>query len=432
VWYHRCRATSAARASPALRRGFPVKAATVRQLRDHQLTSAAPTLSAEPPQIIFGSPVIGEEEIAEVVDTLRSGWWGTGPKTEAFEQQMAAFVGQRFAVGTNSGTAAMHLALRAMGVGAGDEVITTPLTFVATANVIEHCGAKPVFVDVHSDSGTIDPELVAAATTARTKAVLPVHYAGALADVPEIRRRLPDLAILVDAAHCVEGRYPDGSSSAAGGATATAYSFYVTKNVATGEGGMLVTGDEAIAARARAERLHGMSDDAWSVQSGQRRRRSYELLSPGFKFNMTDLQASLGIHQLARVTSTLARRAQLWDRYNEALQGLPGVTLPPLSTRIAAPDGHARHLYTVWLDWQALAIDRQELVSRLSAGGIGIGWHFPAVHLQTYYRDRYGYVPGAFPVAERIAERTVSLPLSARLTDAEAERVLEAFRAALP
>jgi dTDP-4-amino-4,6-dideoxygalactose transaminase len=390
-----------------------------------RLAAEIPELQTAAP-IIFGAPFIGEEEIAEVVHTLRSGWLGTGPKTHQFEFQFADLLQRRHAIGTNSGTAALHLALKGLEVGPGDEVITTPLTFVATANVIEHCGATPVFVDVKPHDGNIDPEQVAAAVTERTKAVIPVHYAGALADVHGIRRLLPDMPIVVDAAHCVEAKYPDGATSAGAGATCTAFSFYVTKNIVTGEGGMLVTDDDAIAARARVEGLHGLENDAWKRYTTNNGAGVYELGYAGFKYNMTDIQASLGIHQLARVGRTLARRTQLWARYNEALSGAEGIELLPVSEAAAGPEDHARHLYTILVDWNALRLNRRKLISTLKQEGIGVGWHFPPLHLQKYYVERYGYRAGMFPVAERISSSTVSLPLSARVTDDEAERITSA------
>jgi dTDP-4-amino-4,6-dideoxygalactose transaminase len=376
--------------------------------------------------IIFGRPYIGEEEIAEVVDTLRSGWLGTGPKTKRFEFRFATYVNSSFAIATNSGTAALHLALDALGVGPGDEILTTPLTFVATANVAEHCGATPVFADVRPYDGNIDPSAVARAVTPATKAVIPVHYAGAAADVPAIRHGHPEIPIVVDAAHAVETTYAEGASSSGHGATFTAFSFYVTKNLVTGEGGMLVTDDEHLAETARVRSLHGLDNDAWKrYASGF--YGEYELQYPGFKYNMTDLQASLGIHQLERIERAWSRRAEIWERYNHAFTSLPGVTIPPVSLA----DGlgrHARHLYTLWLDWHELGFDRRHFVVALKDLGIGTGWHFRALHLQRHYREKYDYAPGDFPVAEWIADRTVSLPLSAALSDADVDRVIAAVR----
>jgi dTDP-4-amino-4,6-dideoxygalactose transaminase len=390
-------------------------------------------MSAEPeelPPVVFGAPLIGEAEIAEVIDTLRSGWIGTGPKTARFEQEFARFLGADLAIATNSCTAALHLALTALGVGSGDEVITTPMTFVATANVIEHCGATPVFADVRAWDGNIDPDEIDRRISTRTKAIIPVHYAGRVADVPEIHRRHPDIPIVVDAAHAVEAEYWDGSSSAAAGATCSAYSFYVTKNLTTGEGGMLVTGDEALAADARIRRLHGLDNDAWK-RYARGAFGSYGLRFPGFKYNMTDIQAALGIHQLRRLMRSHARRRAIWDRYNDAFADLPGVQIPPGALALDDGSRHALHLYALWVDWDEAGITRQDLVTGLRDLGIGTGWHFPAVHVQRYYRETYGYEPGSYPIAESIGERTLSIPMSAALTDEQVDRVIASVRSVL-
>jgi len=384
-----------------------------------------PQLVPEP--IIFGAPLIGEEEIAEVVDTLRSGWLGTGPKTKQFEAEFAEYVGGRHAVATNSCTAALHLALAGLGVGPGDEVITTPMTFVATANVIEHCGATPVFADVRESDGNIDPDRASERVTSRTKAILPVHYAGAAADVRTLRDRHADLPIVVDAAHSVELLDEHGDSSAQGAATCAAYSFYVTKNMTTAEGGMLVTNDADLAADARIRSLHGLDADAWRrYESGH--YRSYETVTPGFKYNMTDVQAALGLHQLARLDASHARRCEIWDRYNEAFIGVDGLEIPPASLQPNSDRRHARHLYTLWFPWDESGMKRERVVDALASLGIGVGWHFRAVHLHAFYRNRYGYELGDFPVAERISRRTLSLPLSAALTDVQVDRVIDAVR----
>jgi dTDP-4-amino-4,6-dideoxygalactose transaminase/glycosyltransferase involved in cell wall biosynthesis len=375
--------------------------------------------------VVFGAPLVGEEEIEEVVRTLRSGWLGTGPKTRRFEHEFADFVGSRYAVATNSCTAALHLALLAYGVGPGDEVVTSPMTFVATANAIEHCGATPVFADVDELDCNIDRDEVARRVTSRTKAILPVHYAGAVCDVPALREQHPGLPIVVDAAHAIEATYKDGARSAQNGASCAAYSFYVTKNVTTGEGGMFVTDDEEMASNVRCRGLHGVDQDAWKRHS-DRGYRSYEAVCPGFKYNMTDLQASLGLHQLARIESTHARRSAIWARYNEAFLDLPGVEVPPIALEPDRSGRHARHLYTLWIDWDVLGLERRDFVEALTGYGIGVGWHFRAVHLQPYYRERYGYEPGAFPVAERIGHKTISIPMSPALTDEQVNRVIAA------
>jgi len=386
-----------------------------------------PVEVAEP--IVFGSPAIGEEEIEEVVDTLRSGWLGTGPKTKRFEREFAEYVGCEYAVATNSCTAALHLALAALGVGPGDEVVTTPLTFVATANVIEHCRATPIFADVLREDGNIDPNRVDAVVGRRTKAILPVHYTGAPARVRQLRNRNPDLPIVVDAAHAVELEYPDGSSSAAAGATCAAYSFYVTKNLTTAEGGMLVTEDEDLAHDVRIRSLHGLDRDAWRrYAGGPAAHRTYEAVTAGFKYNMTDLQASLGLHQLARIARSHARRCEIWDRYNEAFADLRGIEVPPVSLQPRPNFRHARHLYTLWFDWEELGLDRRAVVESLAERGVGVGWHFRAVHLHPFYREKYGFEPGSFPVAEEISDRTLSIPLSPAVTDAQVDRVIAAVR----
>ena len=403
--------------------------ASPRSLTGHETALRSTPLPAEIDPIVFGAPAIGEEEIDEVVDTLRSGWLGTGPKTKRFEQEFAEYVGCEHAVATNSCTAALHLALAGLGVGPGDEVITTPLTFVATANVIEHCGATPVFVDVHPYDGNIDPARVDEAVTERTKAILPVHYTGASARVQQLRNRHPDIPIVVDAAHSVELVYPDGSSSAAAGATCAAYSFYVTKNLTTAEGGMLVTEDEGLAQDVRIRSLHGLDSDAWRrYADGPGAHRTYEAVTPGFKYNMTDLQASLGLHQLARIARSHIRRCEIWDRYNDAFAELRGIEIPPVSFQPRRDRRHARHLYTLWFDWDELGLERAAVVDALADAGIGVGWHFRAVHLHQFYREQYGYEPGSFQVAERISDRTMSIPMSAAVTDSQADRVIAAVR----
>jgi dTDP-4-amino-4,6-dideoxygalactose transaminase len=392
--------------------------------------AAAELKLVEPPgpdPIVFGAPAIGEEEIREVVDTLRSGWLGTGPKTRAFEAEFSRYVGTNHAVGTNSGTAALHLALLGLGLGPGDEVITTPLTFVATANVIEHVGATPVFVDVDPADGNISPAAVAAAVTPRTRAILAVHYLGALVDIAGLRRAAPGLPIVLDAAHAVEGSRGDGTS--AEGGVCACYSFYVTKNLVTGEGGMLATDDEDLAAFARVASLHGLDSDAYRRYSGSG-YRSYEMVMPGFKYNMTDIQASLGLHQLRRLEDMRVTRSRLWSQYLEGLDGIEGVTIPPVALDPEA-EAHARHLFTIWIDWEARGLCRESFVQAMHEQGIGTGWHFKAVHQHHYYADRYRLPAGHAPVAEAISDQTVSLPLSAQLDEGSIERIVEAVENAL-
>lgn len=370
----------------------------------------------------FAPPAIGAEEMAEVMATLQSGWLSTGPRVRQFERAFADYVGARHAVAVNSCTAALHLSLIVSGVGAGDEVVTTPLTFCATANTVIHTGATPVFADVDPVTWNLDPAAAEQALTDRTRAIIPVHYAGRPADAGAFRRLAASrgLRLIDDAAHCVEGV----SNAGKVGATAdlTCFSFYATKNLTTGEGGMLTTNAEPWASDARVASLHGMSRDAWAryTRSGS---AQYDVVMPGFKYNMPDLMAALGIHQLARIESHLLRREAIWRRYDEAFADLPLTRPAP----IAEGERHARHLYTVLVEpdsgWQ-----RDDLARALRESGIATSVHFMAVHLFSYYADRYGLARGMFPVAERISASTLSLPLSPAMTEHDVDAVIDAVR----
>lgn len=373
--------------------------------------------------LVFGRPQIGEAEIREVVDTLRSGWIGFGPKSLRFEDEFASYVRAEHVLSVNSATAALHLALIAAGVGEGDEVVTTPLTFCATANVIAHVGAKPVFVDVEEQTQNIDPARLARAITPRTKAIMVVHMTGWPCDMDAIteiaeRHHLP---VIEDAAHATESWYRArkvGSIS-----RFTAFSFYATKNMTTGEGGALAVNDDRAWDRLRALRLHGLDKDAWKRYSPGA-YSPYEVLEPGFKYNMTDLQASLGLHQLARLEDNLTIRQRIWAAYDAAFEGLDEVITPKV--RDTAHTRHARHLYTLRLVPGRLACDRNQFVSELAAENIGSGVHFVPVHLHRWYREHFGFERGDFPVAEAIGDSTVSLPLSAAMTMQDAEDTIAA------
>jgi dTDP-4-amino-4,6-dideoxygalactose transaminase len=373
--------------------------------------------------LIFGSPAIDEPEIAEVVATLRSGWIGTGPRTARFEAMFKEYVGAEHAMALNSCTAALHLSMVVSGLGPGDEVITTPMTFCATANSILHTGARPVFVDVDRQTGNIDPERIKSAITPRTKAVLPVHYAGrpARMDVIEAVARENGLLIIEDAAHALEASFHGRKIGTIG--DLTCFSFYVTKNVVTAEGGMVTTNNAEFAAKIKMYGLHGMSKDAWKRFSDEGYRH-YEVIFPGFKYNMTDLQAALGIHQLARITQGASRRQAIWTRYDEAFADLPLTRPAP----VEADTVHARHLYTVLVDPEALGKARDQVLGELIAQQIGTGVHYTALHLHPYYRETFGYQRGDYPNAEYIGDRTLSLPLSAKLTDADVADVIDAVR----
>lgn len=358
-----------------------------------------------------------------MVATLRSGWIGTGPRVARFEQMFAAFTGAPYAVAVSSCTAALHLSMLAGGIGRGDEVITTPMTFCATANAIVHTGATPVFVDVERDTGNIDPGRIEAAITPRTKAILPVHYSGRpcrMDRIEAIARRHRCL-LIEDAAHALEASVAGRKIGTIG--DLTCFSFYVTKNVITAEGGMVTTNNRTFAEKIKTYALHGMSADAWARFSDQGYRHYYVTV-PGFKYNMTDIQAALGIHQLERVPRNAERRAAIWRRYDEGLADLPLVRPAPVETETV----HARHLYTILVDTDEIGMPRDEVMNRLIRLKIGTGVHYTALHLHPYYRETFGFRPGDFPNAEYIGARTLSLPLSPRLTDTDVEDVIRSVR----
>lgn len=376
--------------------------------------------------LTFGAPHVEEEEIREVVDSLRSGWLGSGPKVARFEERFRDYTGAGHAVAVSSCSAALHLSLLAAGIGPGDEVITCALTFCATAHAVEHVGARPVLVDCDRRTQTLDPAQVEAAITPATRAVLPVHFAGRPCDLDAIGALAArhDLVVIEDAAHAIEARFRGrkiGSVS-----PFTCFSFYATKNVATGEGGMVTVPDAGQAETLRILRNHGLSRDALA-RHDDAESLHYEVVARGFKYNLTDLAAGLGLHQLARVDEGLRRRQAVWARYDAAFADLPVDTPAPEEPGTL----HARHLYTLMVDRERAGLSRDELARRLRARRIGTGVHYVAVHLQPYYRKRYGLRPEAFPESTWISERTLSLPLSAGLSDDDVEDVVSAVRDAL-
>jgi dTDP-4-amino-4,6-dideoxygalactose transaminase len=376
--------------------------------------------------LVFGAPLIEDDEVNELLDSIRRRWIGTGPKVAQFEQDFAAYKGREFAVAVSSCTAALHLALLASGIGPGDEVITTPMTFCATVNAIIHAGATPVLVDCQVDTMNIDPAAIEARIGPKTKAILIVHFAGRCCDMERIAAlaRAHRLLLIEDCAHAIESEYQGGKAGSFG--EIGCFSFYATKNVVTGEGGMVITDDEAIAARIKMLALHGMSRDAWRRFSDSGYRH-YEVMEAGFKYNMMDLQAALGIHQLKRVDRYWRRRQAIWDTYMEAFGDLPCVlpAPPEPGTR------HAYHLFTPMIDVAALGRTRDWVLQALTAENIGVGVHYIPVHLHRYYQERFGWLPGEFPSAEWIGERTLSLPLSPGLSDADVADVCRAFRKVL-
>ncbi len=380
-------------------------------------TSAPPKRSAFLP---FSPPTIGEEEIQEVVDTLRSTWISTGPKTKRFESEFASFLGAPGALALNSCTAALHTALKTLGVGPGDEVITTPMTFTASVNVIEHVGARPVLVDVEPDTLNIDPRRVAAAITPRTRVLLPVHYAGHPADLDALRglAGAHNCAIVEDAAHALPASYKGRLIGSEG--NPVAFSFYATKNLTTGEGGMLAA-DPDFLAQARVISLHGMSRDAWKRYDAGG-SWFYEVLLPGFKYNMTDIQAALGLWQLRKLEGFQRRRREVVSQYDRAFAAEPALELP-----VTRPDvEHAWHLYVLRLRPDALTIGRDRFIQELTERNIGTSVHFIPIHLHPYYRDKYGFAPDSFPVAYDNYRRMLSLPLNPGLSDRDVGDVIDA------
>jgi dTDP-4-amino-4,6-dideoxygalactose transaminase len=376
----------------------------------------------------FALPEIGEEEIAEVVLALRSGWVTTGPKTKQFEADFADYLGGGLeAIAVNSATAGLHLGLEALGISPGDEVITTTHTFTATAEVIRYLGADPVFVDVDAATMCIDVDAVARAITHRTKAIIPVHFAGRSADMTRLLTLAKefDLKVMEDAAHALPTTC-DGRLIGTLESDFTVFSFYANKTITTGEGGMLVTRDSELAKRARIMRLHGINRDAFDRFISKTPSWYYEIVAPGFKYNMTDIAASMGIHQLKKANAFQHKRAHIAALYDEALEGLP-IIRPP---HAAAGDVHSWHLYVIQLR-NDVKVPRDLFIERLFAQGIGSSVHYIPLHLHPYWRDTYKLTPEMFPASQGVFERTVSLPLYTRMTEIDVARVVAAVKVAL-
>jgi dTDP-4-amino-4,6-dideoxygalactose transaminase len=399
--------------------------------------------------LVFGAPPIGEEEIAGVVDSLRRRWIGTGPKVAAFEQAFAAYKANGkdasgkngagtaalskmgagtaapdalSAVAVNSCTAALHLSILSLGIGPGDEVITTPLTFCATANAILHAGATPVIADVDPFTLNIDPEKVAKKITKKTRAILPVHFAGRACDMDALSRlaKAHRLKIVEDCAHAIETEWRGRKAGTFG--DAGCFSFYATKNLTTSEGGMVLTSHAAVADRVKRLALHGMSKDAWKRYSDSGYVH-YDVVELGYKYNMTDLQAAIGLPQLRALEKNWKRRRAVWNRYQEAFEDLP-VDLPMEAGR---GERHAYHLYTPLIRQNA-RLKRDRVLAALTAEGIGAGVHYRALCDHPYYRKALGWKRKDCPLASDIGDRTVSLPLSPALSDKDVGDVITAFR----
>ena len=370
--------------------------------------------------IPFHRPSIGEEEIAEVVDTLRSGWLTTGQKVKGFEKAFADYVGASHAVAVSSCTAALHLALEAIGIGPGDEVIVPTYTFTSTGAVVTHLGARPVLVDCRRDTFNIDVATVEPMISQRTKAIIPVHIAGQSCDMDPIMElaRRHGVHVIEDAAHALPAMYKGRTIGTIG--DFTAFSFYATKTITTGEGGMVTTARGEDAERVRRMSLHGLSGDAWNRYS-DKGKWYYEVVDFGFKYNMTDLAASIGIHQLQRSDAFYKRRREIARAYHRGLSDLEACIIP----READYGTHAWHLYILQLDLPALAGGRDAFIRSLRHGGIGTSVHFIPLHLHPAYQKAFQYRAGAFPAAEHVFDRAVSLPIYPNMTDTDVERVID-------
>jgi perosamine synthetase len=371
----------------------------------------------------FSLPDIGDAEVDAVVAALRSGWVTTGPQTKDFEREFASFVGAPHAVAVNSCTAALHLALEACGVGPADEVIVPAMTFAATGEVVRYLGARPVIVDIRSSDHQVDPEAIERAVTPKTKAIVPVHFAGQPYDVPavlELARTLR-LRVVEDAAHALPAAI-DGRTVGSF-ADVTCFSFYATKTITTGEGGMATTADDGLAERMRIMSLHGISKDAWKRYTAKGSWR-YDIVAPGYKYNLTDIASSMGRVQLRRAEQMWERRSEIAERYLAALSDEPGVEL----LDVLGDRQHAWHLFVVKLAPQAWRIHRDQFVDELRNLGIGSSVHFIPLHLHSYYRETFGYRPSDLPTATDTFERSFSLPLYSRMSNSDVDRVLEAVR----
>ncbi len=365
--------------------------------------------------------MITEDDKAAVMSTLDSAWIGTGPRAAEFQKLISGYCNSPYAVATNSCTAALHLSLIGAGVQPGDEVIVTPLTFCATANVIVHCGATPVFVDCERATQNINWHKIEQKITRKTKAIICVDMAGRPCDLDEIMEIATrnKVMLIEDAAHALGAEYKGRKVGSI--APLSCFSFYVTKNLTTGEGGMVMTADEELAKKIAIYSLHGLSADAWKRYSDVGFKH-YSVQVPGYKYNLTDMQAALGISQFKRIEAMQARRKTIWNIYQEALAGLP-IFCPAEPS----PDTkHAYHLYTVHLDLDRLVAGRDEIQAALHKENIGTGIHYTAVHNHDYYARTFGYKPSDFPEANWISERTLSLPLAANLSDADVQNVIDA------
>ena len=372
----------------------------------------------------FALPLIGEDEVSEVNEVLRSGWLTTGPKATQFEIDFSKFVNVSHSLAVNSATSGLHLALEAIGIEEGDKVVTTPYTFTATAEVIRYLGADPLFVDIESDTFNINPNLITNIEDKAIKAILPVHFAGQSCDMDPILEmaEVNKWKVVEDAAHSLPATYKGQNIGTIG--DITAYSFYVTKTIATGEGGMVVTNNMDYAERMRTMRLHGINRDVFDRYRSKSPSWYYEVVAPGYKYNMSDISAAIGIHQLKKAWEFQKRRQWIAERYNEAFIDLP-LRTPHIARQ---EDVHSWHLYVIQLELESINVTRDNFIELMMKEGIGTSVHFIPLHIQPYWRDRYGFKPEDFPVAYDVYKRAVSLPIYPKMTDDDVERVIQTVK----
>jgi len=373
--------------------------------------------------IVFGSPQIGKEEIDEVVSTMESGWLGTGPKVARFEENFRKYKDAPYAIAVNSCTAALHLSLLTSGIKSGDEVITTALTFCSTVNSIIHTGATPILADVNPQTMNIDPTEIIKKITSKTKAILPVHFAGRPCEMDEICAiaKRHNLTIIEDCAHAIETEYHKVKAGNFG--RFGCFSFYATKNVTTGEGGMVLAKNEDDANRLKILALHGMSKDAWRRFS-DKGYKHYQVVECGYKYNMMDIQAAIGIHQLKRVKNNWERREEIWNKYNLAFSNLPlGLPAP-----IDKDTRHSYHLYTILIDPNKTSIKRDEFLEKMTEKRIGVGVHYLSIPEHKYYQNTFGWKPQDYPNAMKVGRQTVSLPLSPKLKNKEVDYIIKTVK----
>lgn len=371
----------------------------------------------------FALPSIDNEEIKEVIDTLKSGWITTGPKTHMFEEKIKKYIGANHVIAVNSCTSALHLSLVVSGIKQGDEVITTPLTFASTANTIVHQGAKPVFVDIKRDTYNIDPRKIEENISDKTKAIIPVHYAGQPCEMNEILKiaEKNDLKVIEDAAHAIGAEYHGKKIGTIG--DITCFSFYATKNITTGDGGAVVANNDEIAEKIRILSLHGMSKDAWKRYSSKG-SWYYEITYPGYKYNMTDIQAALGLHQIDKLDEFIKIRKKYCIMYNMGFKDMEEIITPYVKENVK----HVRHLYPILIKPELLKINRNKFIEALREENIGTSVHFIPLHLHPFYREKYGYVVGDYPNAEYVYNNLISLPLYPKMTEEDVYDVITAIK----